>query len=162
MSELHVLGIGSPFGDDQLGWGVVKLLQQRASLSQFTPDQLHMAYCDRPGMHLLELMRPAQTVFLIDAIKTGAAMGTLHCFQNEEIENISNTLSTHALGIGEAMKMGAALQTLPRKVVLYGIEIGDVSYQFTLTEPIEQAIKLLAARIENDILTAIEFSARRK
>ena len=160
MSELHVLGIGSPFGDDQLGWEVVNLLQQRPTLSHLTPEQLHIACCDRPGMHLLELMRQVQTVFLIDAVKTGSEVGTLHRFQNEEIEGIGDTLSTHALGIAEAMKMGAALQTLPQNVILYGVEIGDVQFQFVLSEPIKQAIKALSVSIESDILSALNVTAR--
>ncbi|MCX7116394.1 MAG: hydrogenase maturation protease [Legionellales bacterium] len=159
MSELHVLGIGSPFGDDQLGWEVVKLLQQSPIISLCTPEQLHIAYCDRPGMHLLELMRPAQTVFLIDAVKTGAALGTLHRFQNEQIEDLGDTLSTHALGIAEAMKIGAILRILPRAVILYGVEIGDVQLQFALSEPTKQAIKALSVRIESDILSALKGSS---
>ncbi|MCX7117338.1 MAG: hydrogenase maturation protease [Legionellales bacterium] len=155
MSELHVLGIGSPFGDDQLGWEVVKLLQRRPTLYHYTQEQLHMACSDRPGMHLLELMRPAQTVFLIDAIKTGAALGTLHRFQNKEIEGIGDTLSTHALGISEAMKIGASLQILPQKIILYGVEIGDVLFQFELSESIKQTINALSVRVESDILSAL-------
>lgn len=159
MSELHVLGIGSPFGDDQLGWEVVKLLQQRSTLYRFIPGQLHIACCDRPGMYLLELMRPAHTVFLIDAVKTGAPLGTVHYFQNEEIAGIDDTLSTHALGISAAMKMGATLQTLPQRVILYGVEIGDVQFQFSLSEPIKQAIEALFMRVESDILSILDDSS---
>ena len=106
-------------------------------------------------MHLLELMRPAQTVFLIDAIKTGAPLGTLHCVEEEAIENGSDTLSTHAFGIAEALKIGRVLELLPQKIVLYGIEIGEVACGFTLSEPIKQAIKRLSARIEKDILSLL-------
>lgn len=155
MSKLHVLGIGSPFGDDQLGWEVVKLLQQKPALYCFSLDQLHITCCDRPGMHLLELMKPAQTVFLIDAIKTGAMIGTVHRFQNEEIEGVGDPLSTHDLGISAAMKMGATLQVLPPKVVLYGIEVGDVQFQFALSEPIKQAVKALSVRVESEILSIL-------
>ena len=155
MSELRVLGIGSPFGDDQLGWEVVKLLEQCIDLNQFTSDQLQLICCDRPGMYLLELMKDANTVFLIDAIKTGAACGTLHRFKNQEIEAISNPLSSHTLGITEAMKMGRALDELPPNVILYGIEIGDIHYQSSLSEPTIKAIKVLSKQIQNDILQCI-------
>ena len=158
MNELRILGIGSPFGDDQLGWEVIKILQQRPALSHFTPEKLHIACCDRPGMHLLELMRQTKTVFLIDAVKTGAAIGTLHCFQNEEIESVSDSLSTHALGVAEAMKMGAILHTLPKTVILYGIEIRDIQFQFALSEPIQQAIKALSRRVESDILAILNMA----
>ena len=155
MIDLHVLGIGSPFGDDQLGWEVIKLLQQKATLWPFIPRQLHIACCDRPGMHLLELMRAAQTVFLIDAVKTGATVGTLHRFQNEEIENVNNSLSSHALGIAEAMKIGTILNILPQKIILYGVEINEVQLQFALSKPIIKAIKALSLQIESDILSAL-------
>lgn len=156
MSDLRVLGIGSPFGDDQLGWEVIKLLQQKPSLYPFMPHQLQLRCCDRPGIHLLELMRDASSVFLIDAVKTGAAMGSLHYLKNEEISQIASNLSTHALGIAEAMAMGAALQELPSSVVLYGIEIADIQVQFTLRPSIADAIHALALRIENDILLALQ------
>lgn len=155
MSQLHVLGIGSPFGDDQVGWEAIQLLQQKPALDRFHPDQLHIAYCDRPGMHLLELMKPAQTVVLIDAIKTGAMIGSVQRFQNEEIEGVNDSLSTHDLGIAAAIKMGAALQVLPPNVILYGIEVNDLHFQFLLSEPIQQAVKSLSARVEREILSIL-------
>jgi len=155
MSQLHVLGIGSPFGDDKLGWEVVTVLQQLQSLKQFTPEQLHLACYDRPGMALLDKIRVAQSVFLIDAVKTGAAVGTLHLFKNEEIEALGNPFSSHALGIAEAIKMGAILNLLPQNIVLYGMEIADVQMQFSISPPIEQAIKVLSSRVESDILSTL-------
>jgi hydrogenase maturation protease len=151
MTDLKVLGIGSPFGDDQLGWEVVKLLQQRPTLLAFTSNQLQLLYCDRPGMHLLELMRDAQTVFLIDAVKTGAPIGSLHRFQNNEIKAVRTSLSTHGLGVAEAIEMGETLHLLPPNLILYGVEIEEVQFQFTHSEPIEKAIETLGLRLENDI-----------
>ncbi len=156
MSDLCVIGIGSPFGDDQLGWEVVKLLLQRPALQPFIPNPLQLLYCDRPGMYLLELMRDTQTVFIIDAVKTGAEIGSFHRFQNEEIAAITTTLSTHGLGVAEAMKMGATLQILPPTVILYGIEIDDIQLQFTRSEPIEQAVQKLVIRLEKDIVSSCQ------
>jgi hydrogenase maturation protease len=155
MTELRILGIGSPFGDDQLGWAIVNALQQRTSLHHFTPNQLQMSCCDRPGMHLLKLMSNTKSVFLIDAVKSGAPIGTLHCVMNKDIEGIDNALSTHGLGIAEAMKMGAALNELPERVVLYGVEINDPQLQFHLSEQIITAIAALVMRIENDIFLTL-------
>ena len=151
MSQLHVLGIGSPFGDDQLGWDVVKQLQKKSSLSRFTDEQIHLSYSDRPGLYLLELMRHAQYVFLIDAIKTGAPIGTCLCFHNEAIEDINDTLSSHSLGIAAAMTMGRTLKILPKHIVLYAIEIGDIVYDNAVSPPIKQAINHLMQQIEEDI-----------
>lgn len=155
MIELRVLGIGSSFGDDQLGWMVVKLLQQQIQLHRYNSQRLQLAYCDRPGMYLLELMRDVETVFLIDAVKTNAVVGTLHCFQNEEIEEVSSALSSHAIGVAQAMQMGKVLNVLPQTVVLYGIEIDDIQFSFDLSTPIEHAIKELALQIGSDILVLL-------
>lgn len=159
MITLRVLGIGSPFGDDQLGWEVVKLLQQHPDLNQFLPDSLQFMCCDRPGINLLELMRDANTVFLIDAVKTGSIYGTLHRFKNQEIEAISSPLSSHALGVAYAIKMGRALDELPPNVILYGIEIGDIHPQNCFSKPSMQAIKMLSKQITNDILQCLHRSA---
>ncbi|WP_051131846.1 hypothetical protein [Legionella tunisiensis] len=63
MSELLILGIGSPFGDDRLGWEVVHLLQQKKALHIYSARQLQIMSCDRPGLNLLNLMQNARTVF---------------------------------------------------------------------------------------------------
>lgn len=159
MSKLRIIGIGSPFGDDQLGWEVVKLLEKCLNLVPFIPSQLQLICCDRPGMYLLELMRGANTVFLIDAVVTGAVYGTLHRFENQEIEAISSPLSSHALGVAYAIKMGRALDELPLKVILYGIEIGDIHHQSRLSTLIIPAIKTLSKQITNDILQCLQTAA---
>ena len=160
MSELRVLGIGSPFGDDQLGWEVVKLLEQFPDLNPFIPGQLQLIYCDRPGMYLLELMRGANTIFLIDAVKTGSVCGTLHRFKNQEIEAVNSPLSSHALGIAYAIKMGRALDELPPNVILYGMEIGDIYYQSSLADPIMKAVKVLSKQIKDDIFQWLHANTR--
>lgn len=152
MKTLRVLGIGSPFGDDQLGWNVINILQKYDNLKKINSDKLQLICCDRPGMSLLELMRDASTVFLIDAVKTGAEPGTLHRFKNQAIEVVDTPLSSHAFGIADAIKMGHALHDLPLNVFLYGIEIGNIQYQFNVSKPLIQAINTLSKQLESDIL----------
>ncbi|QBR84804.1 hydrogenase maturation protease [Legionella israelensis] len=138
MNDIRVLGIGSPFGDDQVGWHVVNLLKQ-----QIGPDsgQLLITACDRPGTRILELMRSADKVFLIDAVMTGAPAGTLHYLKNEEIISFTNGLSTHGIGIIDAIEIGKALNELPKQIILYGIEIENVSKDFKLSKTLGRAIE---------------------
>ena len=155
MSKLCVFGIGSPFGDDNLGFEVVKQLQQDADLKSLKPEKLHIQYLDRPGMHLLALMRNVNVVFLIDAVMTGASVGTLHRLENEEIHSAQSSFSTHSLGIAEVMSMGQALNDLPEKVVLFGIEIQEASCQFRLSKSVIKAINKLVTRIKTEILASV-------
>ncbi|KTD30450.1 MULTISPECIES: hydrogenase maturation protease [Legionella] len=153
MIELLILGLGSPFGDDRLGWEVVRLLQQREELKSYSSQQVQMVCGDRPGVHLLELMSNAKTVFLIDAVKTGAKLGSLHCFNPEEIKVLSTLQSTHDFGIAQTLALGKALNSLPQNLFLYGIEINDVKFQFEISDPINQATQALVEQILKSIFT---------
>lgn len=157
MMVLRVLGVGSPFGDDQLGWEVIKLLQQKPSLHRYLPEELQLRYYDRPGLYLFELMQDTHAVFLIDAIKTGADIGTIHCFKNKAIEHLGKTLSTHNIGIAEAMSLGSELNLLPEDVILYGLEIDEVQCDAHLSPAIIEAINTLSIQIEHDILSWLSF-----
>lgn len=114
MKTIKVLGIGSPFGDDQVGWKVIELLKSHLPFS----EHITLGQHDRPGARLLELMGGANTVYLIDAIKSGHPLGTIHCFKNTEIFTIKNHLSTHDLGLAQALQLAKALDVLPEHVIL--------------------------------------------
>lgn len=152
MIELLILGIGSPFGDDRLGWEVVHGLQQKKALQAYSTQQLQFMSCDRPGLNLLSLMQNARTVFLIDAVRTGAKAGSLFYLENEEIKTINSIQSTHEFGMANTIEMGKTLNLLPQNLILYGIEVNDLKFQFEVTEPIREAIHALITRIEKDIV----------
>jgi len=120
-----IIGIGSPFGDDQLGWHIVDMLQQDTRLAQLPRQQMTFIKTDRPGARLLELMQGAEMVIMIDAMESGASPGTIKCFEGHEIEALISPLSSHGFGVGSALKLGQALGNLPNKVILYGIEISN-------------------------------------
>ena len=68
MKRIKIIGIGSPFGPDQLGWDVVTQLQH--TLAEKTNDyQLNFIQCDRPGLRLLEFMQDTDMTILVDAIE---------------------------------------------------------------------------------------------
>lgn len=152
---LRVLGIGSPFGDDRLGWEVIHRLQQQLLLQCYIPQHLQFINCDRPGMRLIELMQGANPIILIDAVKSGAAIGTLHRFQNQEIESLNMGFSTHDIGVGEALKIGRALNALPELIIFYGIEIAEIDLQADLSTHLREAIEILVEKVQGEILTLL-------
>lgn len=58
---IRVIGIGSPFGDDRVGWYVVELLRGRVS------DTIELLALDRPGAALINWMHGVDWFILIDA-----------------------------------------------------------------------------------------------
>lgn len=155
MSRIRVFGIGSPFGDDQIGTKVIAKLQQQAQLQKYIPEFLHLEICDRPGVSLLYLMRGAEIVFLVDAIITGANIGTLHRLDNQKIETYSHIYSTHDIGVAETLKLGRILNELPAEIILYGVEIEEVTSDFIISKKILQAMDVLVKKLSEEILSAI-------
>lgn len=140
---IKVLGIGSPFGDDQVGWKVVALLKKVTHLKKFIPDYLQIDHYDRPGIRLLELMKNSDIVYLIDAVKSGNPIGTCHRFKNEEIEEAKCLISTHDIGIAQVLQLGKVLNSLPNTIILYGIEIDSRSDLLLIESAVHQTVKFI-------------------
>lgn len=148
MKHIRIFGIGSPFGCDQLGWYAVDLLLQQENIKTYIQQGLIIEKLDRPGIQLLEHMKDAQTVYLIDAIKIGTAAGAIHRLENQQIEKVNSPLSSHNLKIGETVHLGRVLNNLPANIILYGIEIEDEQEtmgDFTL------ALRKLIILLENEL-----------
>lgn len=151
-----VIGVGSPFADDRVGWEVIKRLQRDELLTHFTPETLQLTYCDRPGLSLIHNMSTSDAVFLIDAVYTGAPPGTLHLFTQQKIASIHFPLSSHGVGVAEAIELGGVLGLLPPVLRLYGVEILPPKIQFELTPIMEISIQQLAKRIKKAILILLD------
>jgi hydrogenase maturation protease len=147
MNKIKILGIGSPFGDDRVGWAVIEILQQNPDLMSYIPKLVHLEKLDRPSTGLLETMQDAKTVILIDAMKTGAHLGALYQFENPQFENPPKILSTHGMGVLETLQLGVALNELPKQITLYGIEIGEVTYENCISDLIRSAAITLTKTI---------------
>ncbi len=120
--RLCILGIGSPSGDDQAGWLVIDALAAWVDLAQ-RPD-LRIEKLDRPGAALVERLHDADHAILIDAMQSGATPGTLHHLREGEWAGYRGGLSSHGFGVFDALALAQALQALPPRLDLYGIEIG--------------------------------------
>jgi hydrogenase maturation protease len=146
MSKIKVIGIGSPFGDDSIGWEAATKLKEREIIQSYLPEILSIETHDRPGVRLLEIMGGADTVLLIDAIVSGNPVGTLYRFVNNDIYELNSLVSTHAIGVVETLQLGRALHQLPDNIILYGIEI-DVMNSVVASE-----LHRLVECIEREIL----------
>lgn len=152
MNLIKVLGIGSPFGDDQVGWKIADALKMQISMHANIDPFVIIENHDRPGVRLIELMSEASTVFIIDAIKSKSEIGTIHRFKNNDIFELENRLSTHNMGVSEALLLGSALHALPDNIILYGIEIDSTAPGATLSQRVESAIEPLVVQLKNEII----------
>lgn len=148
-TPVRIIGIGSPFGDDQAGWHIVETLEQDKRLKQFSRRHLSFIKSDRPGAGLLDLMHGARLVILVDAMKSGAAPGSIRRLEGLEIEDATTPLSSHGFGVASSLSLARALDDMPARLVLYGIEAGSTEGFEHLLSPYE--INKISEAIAADI-----------
>ena len=147
MKRVHVLGIGSPAGDDRAGWCVVDALRARLGVrAGVALDKL-----DRPGAGLLAHLEHTTHALLIDAVSRGAAPGTLRRVNRADWRNHAGGLSSHGFGVFDARARAEALGSLPPTLTLYGVEIGAAAPGAALTPAVQAAVAELAARIADSL-----------
>lgn len=149
---IKVLGIGSPFAEDQAGWFVAKALTLQWLQEGQILDFLHIECSDRPGLRLIELMQGSTQVFLVDAVYSGQKVGTIHRLQADDIQVANPLFSTHHMGIVEALQLGKALDCLPEEVIFYGIEINSIEVDAEISDSVRRAIDQVVLRINNELL----------
>jgi hydrogenase maturation protease len=114
----RLIGIGSPFGADSLGWLAVDLLHMG------TPPGWELIKLDRPGSELLRYLQGVQRVVLIDALQGEGEPGAMRRIDLSELADNPASVSCHGFGIVEALALARALNELPDELVVIGVEIG--------------------------------------
>ena len=125
--ETVVIGIGSPFGADQLGWQIIEQLKNDASLS--SNHTIRLEACDRPGTLLLEYFKNVRKAILIDAIEGGTA-GTIRTIDKEQLLQHNSLQSSHQLGVAETITLGDRLELLPDELLVIGVETGETKHAY--------------------------------
>ncbi len=151
---VSVIGVGSPHGDDRLGWVAVDALRQSARLARLMPQRLRLDVRDRPGMLLLSAWHGAHTVILVDAVCSGAEPGTVLRLADADIGLPGASVSTHTYGVAAAVALARALQQLPATLVLLGLEADPLSSSESLSPSLQAALPAFVQMIEREALTA--------
>lgn len=136
-----VIGLGNPFRrDDAAGLEAARRLRNVES---------HTSPVG--GLELLELWNGADEVVVIDAMCSGGPAGTVRRFDAlEELLDLAEGFgSTHGLGLVTAIGLGRELGRLPRRLVVYGIEAGDVAPGVELSAAVAAAVERVVAEVDH-------------
>ncbi len=123
LSTSRIIGVGSPFGADRLGWEVAEQLRSGRLLAMAPPPEI--LCCDRPGPRLLELLAGVDFAIILDAMSAGLAPGAVRCLEARALEREEAQFSSHGLGLATTLALGQALGQLPPRLYVLGIEGGD-------------------------------------
>lgn len=138
-----VLGVGDVLrGDDGVGVEIARRLRDR-------PPPPGVSVRDRPGemTTLLDAWDGFDGVVLVDAMRSGAAPGTVRRFDlaREPLpRQVAGTASSHAAGVGEALELARVLGRLPPRVVVYAVEGGCFVLGTGLSDAVAAAAPALA------------------
>ena len=143
--KVLVIGIGNELrGDDAVG-----ILVARRVADRHLPGVRVLEHSGE-GASLLEAWVGAQSVIIVDAVSSGSAPGTIRRFDaaREPLPAQAFPSSTHAFGLQDAVEVARALNLLPTRLVLYGIE----GKSFELGEEVSVELVDPVARVFESIL----------
>jgi hydrogenase maturation protease len=147
MPRILVIGLGHDLrGDDGAGLRVVRRLEGRV------PETVRLIEAPPDAVALLDLWEGADRVVLIDAMRSGAPAGTVAAVDAGSESDAGrlvgeSTVSSHAMGLAEAVALARVLDRLPRRLRIYGIEAASLVHGAPLSEAVLRAADALADRL---------------
>lgn len=153
--RVHIIGVGSPFGDDRLGWVAAESLQRSPLLNKLEPGRIVISLLDRPGAMLLALWDEADHVILMDGVRSGAVPGTRHRFTASDVTDSCIPATSHGFGIAAALQLAQVLENLPDRLLLRGIEMDVCCTGFTLSAAVIAAMPVFVREIEEETMALV-------
>jgi hydrogenase maturation protease len=146
-----IVGLGSPHGDDQLGWVAIDRLRPRLPAG-ITADKV------TGGLELLQCLGGHDAAIVIDAAAPAGLPGTIRSFAwpSPELARCAPG-STHGLGLVQALQLAETLGRLPGRVSIYTVEAFDIS-------PCAPLSRNVAARLDavvEAVLCDLDYRERR-
>lgn len=143
-SPVRVLGVGSPHGDDQLGWMVVDHLR-RDHIAGVEAVPLHSPF------QLLDHLDNCRFLILVDGCQMGDRAGTIHHLVWPDFRSLQGSPSTHGLDIGLALGLAEQLGQLPEQIHFLGMEIADCQPGRLPGPIIQEGILFLVQKVRQEI-----------
>ena len=146
-AQLRIVGLGNRWrSDDAAGLAVAR------RLAGTVPGAEVLEHEGEPTS-LLDAWEGADALWLVDAVSSGAAPGTLHRFDLNQAA-LPATLargSTHHVSLAETVELARAVGRLPERAVLYGIEGARFETGEALSREVEAAVGEAAEAIREEV-----------
>jgi hydrogenase maturation protease len=143
-----VIGVGNDYrSDDAAGLLVARRLKELSLGTIVIREQ------SGEGTSLLETLKSADRVILIDAVSSGSQPGEIFRFEadREPIPTRFFHYSTHAFSVAEAIELGRELGQLPSLFIVYGIEGKRFEAGTEISPEVEKAIGKVVKKILQEI-----------
>jgi len=132
-----VIGIGNPYRrDDGVGLEVLRRVEE------LRLPGVRCMESDGESTSLCEAWRDASLAVVVDAVRSGAAPGTLHVgtMGADAVAVHTPRGGSHALSLADALALGEVLDRLPGRLAVVGVEAGDVAQGPGLSDAVAAAV----------------------
>ena len=154
--KIAVIGIGQSLrGDDAAGLEAVRRWQEEHPETANRPE-VRVEASELPGLALIDLLHDTDAAIIVDAVKSSAKPGTIHCIGPDDLSAFTpDAQSAHGWGIAETLQLGRQLDPMLKKlpIRLIGIEAEQMTMGAGLSQNVNQAIPALCCTIEDEIQT---------
>lgn len=134
-----VIGMGNPVRrDDGVGLRVARQLEKTVPDTFFAVVRVHGG-----GLGLMDAWQGASVAVVVDAVSSGAPAGTVSRFDASERPlpaNLGAKCSTHDFGLGNAIELARAMDRLPGRLIVIGVEGADFGQGNGLSGAVEGAV----------------------
>lgn len=147
-SEALIIGIGNEYrGDDGIGLLVARRLRETLSGPVKIVEQ------SGEGAALMDAWKDFQNVVLIDAVQSGAEPGTIFRFEAHQRSIPAQFFhySTHVFSVAEAIELARALNQLPLRLIVYGVEGKNFAASVELSPEVDKITPEVVERVIQEI-----------
>lgn len=153
------VGMGSPHGDDQIGWLVADRLREQ--VPPLTGVLIRRAIVP---IDLVDWLDGFGHLYVCDACKTGAPLGELRRWDWPFARHVGTddlwafddfgvlrSTGTHDCGLGQVLCVARKLNWLPSRVTVWGIEAAEFEPNSPLSEQLRNAIPRIVDTILQEL-----------
>ena len=155
---LAVIGIGNTMrGDDAIGPTTIAALADRLETVVGDEGAVELTVLDGEPARLIEAWRDRDLVIVIDAAVGRGTPGQIHRLDatTDPLPGPGPAASSHRAGLAEAVSLSRALDKGPRQLIVYAMEVADVSLGARLSDEVQQALPHLIDRVLAEVQEAI-------
>jgi hydrogenase maturation protease len=154
-----VIGVGNEFRrDDGIGPEVLSRLRDhlRTDPNAGAGAMVRLVHSDGEPASLIEAWTGASLAVVVDAVVADPPCpGRVHRIAVGRDEVLAgHAVSSHGLGVGQAISLAAALGRMPDHLVIHAVQAGDVGHGVGLTPAVSAAAAVVTAAVLRDVQAA--------
>lgn len=149
MKNILILGLGNLLMDDDSA-GVIITQELKNELAE--NEHLKIVDGGTLGLDLLNYIAWADKLIIVDAIDMGFEPGAVIRAEGEDIDPIfESKLSPHQMGLKDILLASELIGDRPEEVVLFGIQIGSIQMNMTLSENVKKNMQKLKNKVIEEL-----------